>query len=142
MSQISPFSLSLNQAARWGTVVLALILAGCSSTPERQSVPREYTLKAGIPGIPVARSWGDEWPKFAAEKFDTYTDADFRREFGGIYDKPHNYLAISGGGAYGAGLLVGWSATGERPEFTMVTGVSTGALTAPFALNPIASAFI
>lgn len=47
-----------------------------------------------------------------------------------------NYLAISGGGgdgAYGAGLLVGWTATGRRPSFEVVTGVSTGALTAPFA---------
>lgn len=50
--------------------------------------------------------------------------------------KPHHYLVISGGGAdgaYGAGVLVGWSAIETRPEFTMVTGVSTGALTAPFA---------
>ena len=45
-------------------------------------------------------------------------------------------LALSGGGsngAYGAGVLVGWSKRGERPEFDIVTGVSTGALTAPFA---------
>jgi len=45
-------------------------------------------------------------------------------------------LALSGGGsngAYGAGLLVGWTKRGERPEFDIVTGVSTGALTAPFA---------
>ncbi len=46
------------------------------------------------------------------------------------------YLAVSGGGdngAFGAGLLNGWSETGPRPEFRMVTGVSTGALIAPFA---------
>jgi patatin-like phospholipase/acyl hydrolase len=45
-------------------------------------------------------------------------------------------LALSGGGgdgAYGAGILNGWSATGTRPTFTIVTGVSTGALIAPFA---------
>ena len=49
---------------------------------------------------------------------------------------PANYLAISGGGengAYGAGLLTGWTALGTRPEFKGVTGVSTGALIAPFA---------
>ena len=43
---------------------------------------------------------------------------------------------ISGGGddgAFGAGLLVGWSARGDRPQFDVVTGVSTGALSAPFA---------
>lgn len=47
-----------------------------------------------------------------------------------------NYLAISGGGengAYGAGLLTAWSELGTRPVFKAVTGVSTGALIAPFA---------
>lgn len=45
-------------------------------------------------------------------------------------------LAISGGaagGAYGAGALVGLTEAGTRPEFALVTGVSTGALIAPFA---------
>lgn len=45
-------------------------------------------------------------------------------------------LAISGGGAngaFGAGVLVGWSRSGTRPEFDLVTGVSTGALIAPLA---------
>jgi hypothetical protein len=47
-----------------------------------------------------------------------------------------SYLALSGGGgggAYGAGILNGWTDSGTRPEFTMVSGVSTGALIAPFA---------
>ena len=46
-----------------------------------------------------------------------------------------NILAISGGadnGAFGAGLLAGWSDAGTRPDFDLVTGVSAGALTAPF----------
>ena len=49
---------------------------------------------------------------------------------------PINYLSLSGGGghgAFGAGLLYGWSQSGTRPEFNMVTGVSTGALMATFA---------
>src|SRR5207237_3725841 len=49
---------------------------------------------------------------------------------------PVTYLAVSGGGdngAFGAGLIKGWTQTGTRPEFKMVTGVSTGALIAPFA---------
>jgi len=49
---------------------------------------------------------------------------------------PAVYLAISGGGengAYGAGVLTGWSGLGTRPTFKGVTGVSTGALMAPFA---------
>src|SRR5215813_740256 len=48
----------------------------------------------------------------------------------------NNLLALSGGqedGAFGAGLLVGWSARGYRPSFKIVTGTSTGALAAPFA---------
>ncbi len=47
-----------------------------------------------------------------------------------------SFLALSGGGAdgaFGAGLLNGWTEHGTRPEFEVVTGVSTGALIAPFA---------
>jgi hypothetical protein len=54
----------------------------------------------------------------------------------GLSHKSFDVLALSGGGsngAYGAGVLAGWSQRGERPEFDIVTGVSTGALTAPFA---------
>jgi hypothetical protein len=49
---------------------------------------------------------------------------------------PANYLSLSGGGddgAFGAGLLTGWSDRGDRPNFNLVTGISTGALIAPFA---------
>ncbi|MCU0761341.1 MAG: patatin-like phospholipase family protein, partial [Steroidobacteraceae bacterium] len=58
-------------------------------------------------------------------------------------------LALSGGGdggAYGAGLLSGWSRAGNRPEFALVSGVSTGGLIAPFAFlgpkyDPLLEAF-
>jgi predicted acylesterase/phospholipase RssA len=49
---------------------------------------------------------------------------------------PANFLAISGGGdngAFAAGLLYGWTAAGNRPEFKGVTGISTGAMIAPLA---------
>ena len=49
---------------------------------------------------------------------------------------PASYLAISGGsdnGAFTAGFLQGWTQAGTRPQFKLVTGVSTGALIAPFA---------
>jgi hypothetical protein len=49
---------------------------------------------------------------------------------------PTTYLALSGGGAdgaYGAGVLNGWTAAGTRPTFSVVSGVSTGGLIAPFA---------
>jgi hypothetical protein len=54
-------------------------------------------------------------------------------------DKPYprkSVLIISGGGSYGAypaGVLVGWTASGTRPQFDVVTGISTGALIAAFA---------
>jgi hypothetical protein len=49
---------------------------------------------------------------------------------------PRNVLCLSGGGSYGAysaGVLVGWTQRGDRPQFDVVTGISTGALIAPFA---------
>jgi predicted acylesterase/phospholipase RssA len=49
---------------------------------------------------------------------------------------PRHVLALSSGGLYGAysaGFLSGWTKTGTRPEFDVVTGISTGALAAPFA---------
>ena len=54
-----------------------------------------------------------------------------------VRSKPHiNILALSGGGsdgAFGVGVLKGWSDSGKRPEFDIVTGVSTGALIASLA---------
>lgn len=126
----------LNFMCRFVTFAIILTIAGCASVPERNPVPPELTTKVGIPGIPEARFWGDEWPKWSRERLEKITDSELSKYFSGIYKKPHNYLAISGGGAngaFGAGLLAGWSATGTRPEFSMVTGISTGALSAPFA---------
>jgi len=116
--------------------VWLLVITGCSGNPERHILPIELTSQAVIPGVPEARFWGDEWPKFSQDNLSSSTEEQLRHDFDGVYEVPHNYLAISGGGAngaFGAGLLAGWTASGTRPEFTMVTGVSTGALTAPFA---------
>jgi predicted acylesterase/phospholipase RssA len=49
-----------------------------------------------------------------------------------------NFLALSGGGqngAFGAGLLNGWTDAGTRPEFEVATGISTGALIAPYVAS-------
>jgi predicted patatin/cPLA2 family phospholipase len=97
--------------------------------PKGKQGPKEqprtpYTLEdqnaAVIPGIPDARAWGD-------------SDTDFRRV---LPTASGPWLALSGGGAdgaYGAGLLTGWSQSGIRPEFAAVTGVSIGALIGPYA---------
>jgi predicted acylesterase/phospholipase RssA len=58
--------------------------------------------------------------------------ATFERRYG----RPLQILQLSGGGqngAFGAGVLVGWSESGQRPQFDWVTGISTGALIATFA---------
>lgn len=135
MKKSKPESRLWKLAIRLVAIGLVLAVGGCASTPKRNPVPPELTSQVGIEGISEARFWGDEWPTFSQEIFETYTDVDFRKHFSGIYGKTHNYLAISGGGpngAFGAGLFVGWTASGTRPEFSMVTGISTGALTAPF----------
>lgn len=121
---------------KWLPVMAVIAITGCASLPERNPVPVEYTNHTSIAGISEARFWADEWPTFSKDRFESSSDADLQERYPAIYNKPHNYLAISGGGAngaYGAGVLYGWSESGTRPEFTMVTGISTGALTAPFA---------
>jgi predicted patatin/cPLA2 family phospholipase len=79
--------------------------------------------------------WGDAPPPWDHDWFEK-SRAEMKERYSGIYGRPHTYLAISGGGengAFAAGLLLGWTASGDRPEFTAVTGVSAGALVAPFA---------
>ncbi|MEA3303467.1 MAG: patatin-like phospholipase family protein [Pseudomonadota bacterium] len=115
---------------------LIVALSGCATIPDHQSVPKNLIEEVKLTGVIHGRFWGDELPQFTRKSLLTMSQAEARQNFSGIYAKPHNYLAISGGGAngaFGAGLLAGWSAAGTRPQFTMVTGVSTGALTAPFA---------
>jgi len=79
--------------------------------------------------------WGDEPPPWDHDWFEK-SRTEIKERYSGIYGRRHTYLAISGGGengAFAAGLLLGWTASGDRPEFTAVTGVSAGALVAPFA---------
>jgi len=116
---------------------LAASLSGCGSLT-RNAVPPALTATATIPDMPEVRAWAGR-PNAAMERdfersFEQESPVDFPRGADGIVRYPH--LAISGGGAngaFGAGFLNGWSATGTRSEFKIVTGVSTGALMAPFA---------
>ena len=116
--------------------LMAVLLSACSSVL-RNPLPADVHEQATVLGRDDLRFWGDKafpWDDALAEYQDT--GKLYGRSVTAISNTEHHYLAISGGGAngaYGAGLLVGWTALGTRPDFTMVTGISTGALTAPFA---------
>jgi hypothetical protein len=111
---------------------IAGLLSSCASVSMRNPLPAQLSETAQIPGIPQARFWGDKAQPVIVEK----PREKLMQDFSAIFGREHHYLALSGGGAngaFGAGLLAGWSASGMRPEFAMVTGISTGALIAPFA---------
>jgi len=124
----------MNFLAR-SALLTSFALAACAHVLPRAPVPPSLVEQARIPDVPDARSWGDAWPEVFFKPFDV-DEAELRERFPAAYGQPHTYLALSGGGAngaFGAGVLLGWTAAGTRPKFTMVTGASTGALTAPFA---------
>ena len=119
----------------------AIALLSACATPDRvPAVPPGDTTRAVVSGIPMARFWMDvDFETLAAGLSIIIAreraDLAARGEPTDVLP-PAEFLAISGGGedgAFGAGLLVGWTETGTRPEFKVVTGISTGALTAPFA---------
>ncbi len=127
-------SASILRPSAW-ILLLIFLLQGCGSVPPRNGLPEELSEQAQIPGIPDARYWGGVGPHYA-DKWFALSDAEIRKRYPAVYGKHNSLLALSGGGAngaFGAGLLVGWSAKGTRPRFAMVSGISTGALIAPFA---------
>jgi Patatin-like phospholipase len=137
MPNIRAGALSCTALARIGAACLCLLLAACGSLP-RSAVPPQRELVASITGLPDIRAWGGP-PSAILERdlalsFQQESQTDFPRSADDTVLYAH--LALSGGGAngaFGAGFLNGWSATGQRPTFKIVTGVSTGALMAPFA---------
>lgn len=121
--------------------MLAVVLAGCAASIARNPVPLSLEDNAQVGGMDaeIIRYWGDELPPNASALRQTRLAQlkQSRPELRGGGRRPvMTSLALSGGGSYGAfgaGILVGWTASGTRPKFDVVTGVSTGALTAPFA---------
>ncbi|WP_156332378.1 patatin-like phospholipase family protein [Rhodopseudomonas sp. AAP120] len=102
-------------------IVLSWMLAACASPPRVPYTAAEANA-ARVLNMNDLRRYADE-PASAFVQMK-------------LIAGPRNYLALSGGGAdgaYGAGLLNGWTAAGTRPSFSIVSGVSTGALIAPFA---------
>ena len=104
-----------------------------------EAVPFELTARAVVPGIPNARYFvlSDVESLVRDALAARQREEAFLSQSGRAGELPPlELLAISGGGdkgAFGAGLLNGWTASGTRPMFKLVTGVSTGALIAPFA---------
>jgi predicted acylesterase/phospholipase RssA len=122
------------------TFAVLAILQGCSPLMRLDAVPPSLTEKAVIPGIPNARVWLDRdlGPFMEAVIQDMSREIKTLESEGKPTDRlpPVYALAISGGGdagAFAAGILSGWTAHGDRPQFRVVTGTSAGALIAPFA---------
>ena len=95
----------------------------------RDVLPERLVDEADLAGLPGVRIWGDA----SASEIDRLVKAEAAKPR--PVASTQALLAISGGagdGAYGAGLLVGWSAAGTRPRFNLVTGISAGGLIAPF----------
>ena len=109
-------------------LALASSLGACALGSREDFTLAEQAV-AAVPGFGAVRVWGDAPAQ------------DIARAVLGSAARPTpghdvNVLALSGGGAGGAfasGLLDGWTRRGDRPSFDVVTGVSTGALIAPFA---------
>ena len=118
---------------------LATALFGCASLDRLPSVTLSEVHQVSILGITDARFYPDrDARQIEALALKVYERQLKSREHSAKTGSagPAHFLVISGGGdngAFGAGLLVGWSARGDRPQFNLVTGISTGALTAPFA---------
>jgi len=115
-------------------VAVACFLSGCGTV--RHAVPANLETAAIIPGMREVRAFGDTpdkaFIKDLNESFKQESPNEYRKGATTVYP----LLLISGGGAngaYGAGLLNGWSESGTRPRFKAVTGISTGALIAPYA---------
>jgi predicted acylesterase/phospholipase RssA len=129
----------LKRTFRFGLFGSTVFLtAGCATIAPRNVLPQADAAQIELEGFHNIRFWGDA----SAREIQAIMMADASKTEGrlssGVERHPpvSNLLAISGGaedGAFGAGLLVGWSDAGTRPVFDLVTGVSSGALIAPFA---------
>ena len=115
-------------------IFLIFALVGCSSLQRKAAVPSQEMGQAQIAGLSSVRYMVASQSSIDQMAEDIQTGFKVRDEK--ILNAPANYLSLSGGGddgAYGAGLLIGWADRGDRPQFNLVTGISTGALIAPFA---------
>ncbi|MDJ0608572.1 MAG: patatin-like phospholipase family protein [Kiloniellales bacterium] len=122
-------------------LVAAGAIAGCARTVDHRPLSAAEYEQVDPSGPAMERWWGDAAPANLEQLIKKGAPV-FRARFPEAVDATLetapmlSTLVISGGGAngaFGAGLLAGWTESGERPQFESVTGVSTGAMIAPFA---------
>jgi hypothetical protein len=130
-------------AARLVASLALLIFQGCAAPARHHAVPHELEVSASVVGFPDQVRYFPRDPGDIKRLMQEFVDS-WEREKAYLHTQdlpPISYLAISGGsdnGAFTAGFLNGWTQAGSRPQFKLVTGVSTGALIAPFAfLGPV-----
>ncbi|NDV23293.1 patatin-like phospholipase family protein [Desulfovibrio sp. JC022] len=110
--------------------LLLILISGCGL--KRNPIPVEMQAQASLPGYDQVRFFGDTTPKHMDTVMEKWAELSKNNKL----PAEISFLSLSGGGAdgaFGAGFLCGWTDRGDRPTFGLVTGVSTGALIAPFA---------
>jgi predicted acylesterase/phospholipase RssA len=121
----------MHKRLRGACLVAALSMAACAG-PARREHPIYWYDAAPPAGFPeTVRSVAEDRASFEKDAQRFLARVRMASQGGEV-----NILALSGGGAgaaFGAGALTGLSNAGTRPYFHVVTGVSAGALTAPFA---------
>lgn len=132
-------SLSMSIPRTILTLISALVLSGCSVASQRVALPIPAEKSALVNGVADIRFRGDVLTRAVENVVHSQYQQILQTQPRAGRDERTatvDFLAISGGGADGAfaaGFLEGWSRSGTRPSFEVVTGVSTGALVAPFA---------
>ena len=119
-----------------------IILSGCAAKKRLAAVPDAFDERAFVPGMDTGIRYFPRDPAHVQLFVDDYLKS-LELEKAYLATQGHTgplpptaFLAISGGGdngAFAAGFLNGWTKAGTRPQFKLVTGISTGALIAPFA---------
>lgn len=110
----------------------APLIVGCAALSRRPAPPPEYS-NPHLPGFSPAIRWSGE---LTEREFRVWAATHLEGIARPAHGPPVNVLVLSGGGgagAFGAGVLAGWEQLGTLPRFQIVTGVSVGALIAPFA---------
>jgi predicted acylesterase/phospholipase RssA len=142
ITDVSPKAALIDRACVLFALCVSIAAGGCATPGRQAAVPRNLESRAepvALANVRYVVGEAQDMQRLRQEFEDSWArERDWLRSQGRTARElpPASFLALSGGGdkgAFGAGLLNGWSATGKRPTFKLVTGISTGALIAPFA---------